>query len=473
MTREEIYTIAHSAPEVILRVLLELLARIADLELRIARLTTDSSNSSKPPSSDGPATKPRARPPVKSKKRNPGGQPGHKGTNRQLVPSEDVDKVIPVFPEVCRRCGAGLSIDPEQTNSKYWRHQVIDIPDPKPEIIEYQRHCIRCSCGAENWGEVPQAARSGFGPRITAFVAHLTGLHRVTRRGCAEIVKTIFGINMCLGTVCALHKEVSKSLDTAYTEARRSLSEQPVLNIDETGWRTKGKKRWLWVFVTPALAFFHVATSRSSKVLKEVLGDKYAGKLCSDMFSAYKAFHDGVRQFCWAHIIRAIKGLKHACRSPDAVKFSKWMLSETGRMFSLWHAFKSGDLDRETLVLKSVPIRSRMNKCLQQYSNSSDSDVRRAAKSLLKHWHGLFTFIKYDGVEPTNNSAERAVRSAVQWRKISFGNQSEEGELLTARLLTVERSCVLQGRNPYQFLLDSIIALREGLPGPSLLKASC
>lgn len=471
MTREEAIAIAHSAPEVIVEALLKLSAGIEELERKIALLTRDSSNSSKPPSSDGPAGKPRARPPVKSKKRKPGGQPGHKGSKRDLIPTEDANEVFPVFPDTCDHCGAVLTpeTDSEQPTGKYWRHQVIDIPDPKPEVTEYQLHCIRCSCGGETWAKIPQAARSGFGPRLTAFLAHLTGLHRVTRRGCQEIAKTIFGIDLSLGSVCKLHQEVSESLAAAHEKARQSLPEQPVLNIDETAWNKQGQRCWLWVVVTPLLAFYHIAASRGAKVLKEILGDAYTGILCSDMYSAYKAFHNGVRQFCWAHIIRGIKGIRHACRSPDAVKFSKWMLSETGRMFALWHAFKDGNLDRQTLVRKSVPIRSRMSRCLQQHSTSSDYDVRKAAKSLLKHWNGLFTFLEYEGVEPTNNSAERAARPAVQWRKICFGNHSDDGELLTERLLTAERSSILQGRNPFHFLLESVVAYRNGLPGPALV----
>jgi transposase len=476
MTREEATALVYENPEAAIDPILQLVhtvqlltARIEELERKIAQPTRDSSNSSKPPSSDGPAAKPKARPPRKSKKRKPGGQPGHKGANRDLIPTDQVDEIIPIFPESCDRCGAALTTDSDHLTGKYWRHQVIDIPDPKPEVTEYRLWCIRCTCGAENWGKIPLMARSGFGPRITAFLAHLSGLHRVTRRGCEEIAKTILGIDICLGSVCKLHQEVSESLACAHANAKQAFPEEPVLNIDETGWKTQGKTRWLWVFVTPVVAFFHVAASRGSKVLKEILGAEYKGILCSDMYSAYKAFHKGVRQFCWAHIIRGIKGIKHACRSPDAVKFSKWMLSETGRMFALWHAFKRGHLDRKTLVLKSVPIRARMNKCLQQYAQSPDYDVSKASKSLLRHWEGLFTFLEYDGVEPTNNSAERGVRPAVQWRKICFGNQSEEGELLTARLLTAERTCILQGRNPFQFLVESVIAYRNGFPAPSLV----
>jgi transposase len=478
MTREEATALVYGNPEAAVELILQLVVtverltpRVEDLERKIALLTRDSSNSSKPPSSDGPAAKPKARPPIKSKKRNPGGQPGHKGANRNLIPTEEANEVFPVFPDTCDRCGAALTPGPDsdQATGKYWRHQVIDIPEPKPEVAEFQLHCVRCSCGAETWAKIPQTARSGFGPRITAFLAHLTGLHRATRRGCQEIAKTIFGIDICLGSVCKLHQEVSESLAPAQEKARQALPEMPVLNIDETGWSKQGEICWLWVVVTPLLAFYHIAASRGAKVLKEILGDEYKGILCSDMYSAYKAFHHGVRQFCWAHIIRGIKGLKHACRSPDAVRFSKWMLAETGRMFALWHAYKDGHLDRETLVRKSVPIRSRMSRCLQQYCASSDYDVRKAAKSLLKHWNGLFTFLQHEGVEPTNNSAERAGRPAVQWRKICFGNQSDNGELLTARLLTAERSCILQGRNPFQFLLDSVVAYRKGVPGPALI----
>ena len=480
MTREEATALVYGNPEAAVDLILQLVetiglltARVVELERKVALLTRDSSNSSKPPSSDGPTAKPKPRPPMKSKKRKAGGQPGHKGSTRKLVPAEDVNRVIPVFPDSCVGCGAVLTQDSDCSSGKYWRHQVIDIPEPKPEVTEFQLQWKRCSCGTENWGKIPHAARSGFGPRLTAFLAHLTGLHRVTRRGCQEIAKTIFGIDICLGSVCKLHQEVSQSLAPAHEKARQALPEQPVLNIDETGWKTQGEGRWLWVVVAPAYEYFHVAASRGAKVLREILGDAYRGILCSDMYSAYKAFHNGVRQFCWSHIIRAIKGIKHACRSPGGVRFSKWMLSETGRMFALWHAFKDGYLDRQTLVRKSVPIRSRMSRCLQLHCTNSDFDVAKMAKSLLKHWHGLFTFLEHEGVEPTNNAAESAIRPAVQWRKICFGNQSEEGELLTARLLTAERSCIRQGRNAFHYLVDSINAYRSSLPGPSLCLPSC
>ena len=470
MLREEATSIADGGRELIIEVLLRMSAEIDELKRQVAILTKDSSNSSKPPSSDGPKGKPKPRAAKKSRKRKPGGQPGHKGAYRKLIPDDEADKVIPLTPETCDHCGKVVvpGADGCSLTGKYLRSQQTDIPEPKPVVTEYRQQCLRCACGEETWAKLPKTARSAFGPRLAAFLGHLSGLHRVTRRGCVEISKTIFDIDISPGSVCALHQEVCDSVAPACEALRQSLPKQDVLNMDETGWKTRAQRRWLWCGVTPGLAYYHIAASRGSKVLREILGEIFNGVLCSDMYSAYKAFHKGVRQFCWAHIIRDIKGIKHACRSPDAVKFAKWMLAEIGRMFALWHEFKRDHLDRQTLVLKSVPIKARMNKCLQHYVGSPDCDVKRRAKSLLKHRAGLFTFLKIQGVEPTNNAAERAMRPPVQWRKICFGNQSDAGELITARLLTVIRTCILQGRSPFKFLEHSLRANREQRTVPSL-----
>jgi transposase len=478
MTREEARNIVYGNPEaavdliVYLSQAVEILqARVAELERKIALLTRDSSNSSKPPSSDGPGKKSQARP-KKSRKRNPGGQPGHKGAKRELVPIEKVDHVEEVLPEACEFCHRAIEPGTSRVLGNYLRCQVTDIPKIRPVITEYKLRCVECTCGATTWAEIPPQARSGFGPRFTATLAYLTALHRVTRRGCQEIAQTLFGIDISVGCVCNLHEEVSQAIESCCDEIKQTLPREKVLNVDETGWKSKGKRIWLWVFVAPGLAFFTIAASRGAKVLREALGQTFSGILCSDMFSAYNAYHKGLRQICWAHIIRNLKGLKHDCRSPDGVKFSKLTLSEIGRMFRVWYAFKEGLIDRHTLVLKSIPIRARLRKCLQTCELSGDPDVARTARGLLKHWNHLFTFLEHDGVEPTNNSAERGIRPAVQWRKICFGNQSEAGQVLTARLLTATRTCFLQNKNPFEFLVDSITAHRLGLPTPSLLTAS-
>lgn len=480
MTREEAIAIAHSEPEVIVETLLamsrtidQLSLKVEELERKIALLTRDSSTSSKPPSSDGPGGKPKPRAPKKSRKRNRGGQPGHKGNKRELLPVEDVTRVEEILPAECGQCQKPFESADIPDTGKYLRYQAIDIPEIHPEVIEYRLRCVPCACGAETWADMPPQARWGFGPRLTAFAAYLTAAHRVTRRGVADVVKTIFGIDISVGSVCNLHEEVSRALEAPYEEIREALPQQPVLNVDETGWRTMGVQAWLWIFVAPSLAFFTVCRSRGAKVLKEILGGVFSGILCSDRLGAYRSYHKGLRQVCWAHIIREIKGIRHACRSPDAVRFSRWMLREIGRMFGLLNAFREERLDRKTLVLKSVPIRARMSNCLQTHELSCDPDVARMARGLLTSWDHLFTFLEHEGVEPTNNVAERGIRPAVQWRKICFGNRSPQGELLTARLLTVTRTCLLQGRNPFDFIVQAINAQRIGLLHPSLIQSSC
>jgi len=478
MTREEAAYLVYHEPERAIDLLVALSeaverldARVAELERKIAQLTKDSSNSSKPPSTDGPAGKARPRPPIKCRKRRAGGQPGHKGKTREMLPVEEVDEVVDVFPPACDGCGALLNLQDGDCTvvGEPERRQVTDIPPIQPHVTEYLLHNLRCPCGATTKAAVAPVAQSAFGPRIQGIAAYLTACHRVSRRGLQEIFSTIFGVSICLGSVCNHLEEVGRTLAGSCEQIKESLPNQAVLNVDESGWKTKGIGRWLWIFVTPLLAYFHVAQSRGSKVLKEILGESFSGVLCSDMFSAYKTYHKGLRQYCWAHIIRTIKGLKHMCRSPDAVRFAKWMLAEAGRMFAVWHAFRQDQIDRETLVRKTVPIRARMAHCLQQYTHSQDREVSRTAKGLLKHWDGLFTFLELPGVEPTNNSAERGIRPAVQWRKNCYGNQSEQGELLTSRLLTVTRTCFLQGKNPLEFIVDSILAYRAGTTPPSLM----
>jgi transposase len=468
MTREEAIAIARSTPELIVEVLLQMSARIAEFERMVALLTRDSSNSSKPPSSDGPAAKPKARRPMKSKKRKPGGQPGHKGKKRELIAADRVDVIEEIVPEKCCSCGEALSNN-HNPGGKYLRYQMTDIPKVTPHVTEYRVRCLTCRCGIDTWAELPDHARSGFGPNLTAFAAYLTAVQRVPRRGVVDIFRTLFGVDISLGSVCSLHQEVSQALEPSYEEIKQTLPGQSFINVDETGWRSMGRPSWLWVFTTPTRALFNIAPSRGSKVIKGILGAVFDGILCSDRYSAYGAYHKGLRQVCWAHIIREIKGIRHSCRSPDAVKYSRWMLSEIGRMFGLFNAFRREQFDRKTLVLKSVPLRARMNRCLRTYEASSDPDVARNARGLLKHWNSLFTFLDYQGIEPTNNAAERAIRSGVQWRKICFGNQSPEGELFTARLLTVIRTCALQGKDLIQYLVTAINAFRTGTHHPSLV----
>jgi transposase len=231
------------------------------------------------------------------------------------------------------------------------------------------------------------------------------------------------------------------------------------LNIDETGWKDQGKRRYLWTFVAPQAVLFHVSPSRGAKVLREVLGDTFAGIITSDDHSAYASYHkNGLRQLCWAHIIRKLKALRDDRSSPHAYCFARHMLMDIEAIFSQWHAFQVSGSSREQLLLDTLPMREKMHDFCIIFRYSTDPKVQTRTQRLLDNWQNLFTFLEYEGVQPTNNAAERAIRPAVQWRKICFGSQSETGEQFTGRLLTVVKTCQINSINVFEFLTKLVKA---------------
>lgn len=449
--------------------LLEQDQQIKTLKAKIADLSTDSTNSSKPPSSDGPAVKKKGKKPGRRKR---GGQIGHKGQKRTLLPESEMDHIQNIYPQTCEECGKTLTPRPFDQPSRPLRHQVFDLPEIQPIKTEYRCFESACSCGHVTRAALPSGvAESNFGPGVHAAVAYLASVHRGTRRGVAEIMSAVFNLDISLGAVCRILDRVSQACATETEHIRENIAGAHALNIDETGWKSGGSPRWLWVFVSSVAVFFQVASSRASKVLQSVLGESFPGVITSDDHSAYNKYHkSGVRQLCWAHLIRKLKGLKDGRASPDAYRFSKHMLKELGTLFSYWHAFKEAGCAREELWRASALIRGRMKSSCLRYQNSSDKNVRTRAAGFLKNWDILFTFLRVEGIEPTNNEAERAIRPAVQWRKICFGNQSCDGERFTGRILTVTRTCRMQKKNAFQFLTHLMTAFFRREPLPSLVR---
>ena len=244
----------------------------------------------------------------------------------------------------------------------------------------------------------------------SASQADLTAMHRVTRRGCQELARTLFGVDISLGSVCKLHEEVSQALESCCEEIKQALPKQDVLNVDETGWKSMGKGIWLWVFVAPAMTFFTLAASRGGKVLKGVLGEVFNGiivRICSrptthttrgaDRFAGHTSSgtSEGSNMFA---------GVPMACGSHGGCSRRSGACSRCGT------PSKTGVWTGIRLSRSQFPLGRVMNRCLQAYELSTDPDVARAARGLLKHWNHLFTFLDHKGVEPTNNSAERGIR---------------------------------------------------------------
>jgi transposase len=445
--------------------------RIADLEHQLAAPKKDSTNSSKPPSSDGPAAGKRTHPQRPKSKRKPGGQPGHPGRCRPLVPVQQVKRVIPVVPDSCKRCHRKFTEKEKRAalENKVHRHQVTEIPEIEPEVTEYQFGLITCCCGESNRVPIPPEIRSGAGPRLVAFVSYLTVFCRMPRRKVEQLLESALGISIALGSTQKYVEETSQALQAPCQELQQQLRCEPVLNGDETGWRKNGEKRLLWVLVARAFALFVVACSRSAKVLEQLLGPSFAGILCSDRFSAYIKYHKGIAQFCWAHLKRDILAIGQLGKTTDADHFARDALALHARLFRLWHRYRGGTIDRDQLIAKAMPIEKKFFALGERYLDSKDAAVCTLAALFFAHTERLFAFIYYSGVEPTNNISERTIRTAVQWRKICFGNRSEAGEVVTARLLTVAATCSIQKRNLLHYLTEAVRCHRQGLPVPSLL----
>ena len=446
--------------------------QIADLERQLALRKQNSTNSSKPPSSDGLAGEPRERGRRKKSRRKVGGQPGHRGAHRPLVPITQVDEIRSILPDQCQHCGHPLPtlMDQVQTAGEPQRHQVTELPPIKARTMEYQCYRVVCpECGENTRAAVPEDASGHFGPQLTALIAYLTVVGRMPRRVVETLLGQVLGIDLSLGSTQKCWEETSQAVAAPCQELEQQLKDEPVLNVDETGWQTNGAKRFLWAFVAARYVVYTVAATRGSQVLTRLLGAVFRGILCSDRFSAYLKYHSGKAQFCWAHLKRNLLGMMGFTKRSAVERFCRDALAQHARLFRLWHKFRGGQIDRCQLLLRSIPIQKRIGALAEQHLDSPHREVRNLARALFEHNDRLFTFLEHEGVEPTNNSVERALRTGVQWRKVCFGNRSAQGELATSRLLTVSETCDLQRLNILAYLSAAIACHRSHRPIPSLL----
>ena len=456
--------------------------QIEDLERQLGLRQQNSTTSSKPPSSDGLAGEQRERGSKRKKsQRKPGGQPGHRGHWRGPAPADRVNKVVQLFPPVCRHCEHLFAGDsrPPATQGEPQRHQVTELPRIEAQITEYLcEHALCPECGKTTQAALPEEVRGQFGPDLTALICYLTVVCRMPRRVVRELLEQVLGIQLSLGSIQNSWEEASEAVAETCAELERELPHQPVLNGDETGYRTSGEKRWLWVLVAPCFVFYKIAASRGAEVLVQLLGPVFAGILCSDRYCGYLKYHKGEGQFCWPHFKRNILGAQKIAKTTDAERFCRDALALHARLFRLWHRFRAGPdvrygpVTRQELIRKSVPLEKQFFALANRYLDSADKDVRNLATALFMNFERFFTFLEKEGVEPTNNSAERALRCAVQWRKTSFGSRSAEGEVAVARLLTVTRTCRMQSREPLHYLASAITSHRTAQSAPSLLKTA-
>lgn len=438
--------------------------RVAELE---ERLRTSSRNSSKPPSSDGPSKPKRHGPKRKRGKRNPGGQPGHEKHSRELVPAEQVDKLTVVKPETCERCSEPLvEYHPEPV-----RHQHVELPPVKPWVHEHQLCAGWCEdCGAWTQAKLPEGIPSRtFGPSVDALVGVLLGVYRLSKRAVVGLMGELFHLRMSVGAVVDCQRAVSEALASPVAEAHAHAQRQPVKNADETSWRQGLRRAWLWVLVTAPVTVFMIHLDRSADVARALLG-KTVGILGTDRYSGYGWWPLRRRQVCWAHLTRDFTAISE--RGGTSERVGNGLLREAERMFAWWQRVREGTLTRSTFQVYLRPLQRRVQRLLEQGTRAAEAKSARTCAKILKVFPALWTFARVEGVEPTNNSGERAVRHAVIYRKISYGTHSEWGSRFVERILTVHATCKQQGRSALEFVRQACEAVLTRSPPPSLVPAT-
>lgn len=438
--------------------------RLGELERRLKR---NSQNSSLPPSQDPPTVPPRPQQPQSG--RRPGGQPGREGKHRKLLPLERVDELVEHWPEVCRGCGYAFAERERIDAAPPRRHQVWELPPIAVIVSEHRLHRLACpDCGRETRAELPaHVPRGAFGPRLQAAVAALSVRNRISRRDVAALCADLFGCPLSVGAADAICQRMSGALVNPYAELRQAIRTATAVNVDETGWKQAGKRRWLWGGFTAQAAALVITAGRGQQEATELLGADFAGIVVSDRYSGYKHLPLEQRALCWAHLVRDFRALAES--RGTAAEIGQAALSICERLFTAWHTFRRDDRPHAWLATQIAPLKHELRSLLERGLTEGDTQTKTLCRSLSKLWPALSTFAEVDGVDPTNNAAERGLRHAVIYRKTCFGNQSDDGARFTERMLPIALTCKLQGRSLFAYLTHALEAATRGDAVPSLV----
>jgi transposase len=443
--------------------------RVNDLEVR---LNLNSQNSSKPPSSDPPSAPPRPSKEKSGKKR--GGQPGHTRHMRELVPVEEVQDVKKWWPTQCRNPKCSHQLNPHEQQGSPVRQQVTEISLNPLTITEHQYYACACSiCGEVTRAERPTEVPAGmFGAGLVAIVSILHGRYRLTEREIVQALEGLWGLDLSLGSVAEMCHQTSEALAQPYEEILEEVSNSKKLNVDETGWKLGKMRHWLWVAVSSMVTVFHLNKKRDKAAFRRLVRETYNGIITSDRFSSYNGLEATLHQWCWAHLMRDFRRMSE--RGGESGIWGEEALELSRQVFGEWQVYREsgGEISFEMLQKALEPIRADFEQLLNEGKEHSDGAVRSLSQELLKASASMWVFSKLEGVEPTNNAAERALRPAVIWRKTCFGSQSEGGLRFVERMLTVCATLKQQGRELIGFVVSALRAKWHGEAVPSLLSSA-
>ncbi|MEC4817847.1 MAG: IS66 family transposase [Scytonema sp. PMC 1069.18] len=403
------------------------------------------------------------------------------GKSRDLYPIEKCSSSYDHHPKICACCGESLSGE----DSNPYRHQIVEIPPIEPIVVEHRLHQLTCAkCGTQTRATLPDDVNpSGYGVRVVAVVALLSGLYRNSQRMVQSALAELFEIPMSLGTVNKLRLEASNAVANCVDEAKLYVQHSLVVGADETsfnqgnidGCNPKHSQAWLWVAVTPLVTYFEIALTRCTSAAKNLLGENFAGILNSDRYASYNWVNLERRQLCWAHLKREFTKISE--RTGVSQELGTALLKQQEKLFELWHRVRDGTLARSDFIELASCIRSKIKALLLEaadYQITSQEKTPlaktvRTCRQLLKIESAMWLFLTTEGVEPTNNAAERAIRPAVIWRRTSFGSQTQAGSTFFARMMTVVTTLKSQHRNVLAFMTQAVVSARIGKDAPSLL----
>ena len=473
MDRREAEGIYDAGREVVVEVLLRMDAQIQALTARVDRLERElaknSKNSSRPPSSDPPGKKQSSKP-ARAKGRSgkaQGAQPGHEGRGRELLPTMAVDEVVVHWPVGCG-CGHVFADIERVAVGDAVRHQVEELPQICTVVTEHQCPRVRCpDCGRRSRADLPaEVAASAFGPRLSAAIATVSVRNRVSRRDVVELCEQLFGARVSSGSVDAILARAGDALADPYADLLERVRAAAALNMDETGWRLQGRQRTLWGAFSDRHAVLVVAADRHEDHAREILGATRA-IVTSDRWWAYNHLPLARRQICWSHLQRDFQA--HAEGVGPEHELGQHGLRICDELFWAWEIYQHVG-DRPALARRIALLRRELKPLLRHYGGKAPryKRCRGLARKLLKAWPALWTFATKPGVTPTNNHAERSLRSAVIYRKLSLGSQSTNGETRIARLLSAHTTCRLQDRSLFDYLADVLSHHARGRAVPLL-----
>ena len=270
----------------------------------------------------------------------------------------------------------------------------------------------------------------------------------------------------CPASTVNMQNRVAAALEQPYEDLRSRLENEPQVYMDETPTKQASEKAWLWTAVTSAYAVFAVFSSRAATALPKLLGDSFQGIINCDRAKMY--WRADRLQWCWAHLSRDVQSLVEH-RDNQVKRLGYDLKRQIGIMFSIWHRYKSGEIKWTTFQARMKPVRTTVNHLLLRGMCSGNTRLKGMCKELFMHRDWLWTFVDVQDIEPTNNTAERALRPAVIYRKLSFGTQSEAGSRFIERMLTISETCRLQNRPLYQWLCDAVSASLNAVPAPKLI----